>query len=98
MRATRVGGSLSSFARACGATNIKKPVRHNRSPSLLLLMNVIVFMTNPLFSERTLDCRLTVVEGVLPMEALYVLASIILNPGPGKKLPFDRETHCRSGC
>src|SRR2546429_645371 len=51
MRATRVGGSFSSSARACGATILKSPAKHSSSPSLLLPVNV--FMTNPLFSDRT---------------------------------------------
>src|SRR5207249_9379880 len=53
IRATRVGGSLSSSARACGGTKSKRPATQSKSPNLLPLLHVIVFMTNPLFSERS---------------------------------------------
>src|ERR1700674_2913660 len=52
MRATRDGGSFSSSARAPGATKLRRPVKHSSRPSQLLAVNVVVFMTNPLFSDR----------------------------------------------
>src|SRR6266702_324776 len=51
MRATRVGGSFSSSARALGAAKLKRPAKHSSRLRLLLPVNVIVFMTNPLFSS-----------------------------------------------
>src|SRR5713226_5520091 len=54
MRATRVGGSFSSCARASGAAKLKRPAKHSSKPRLLLPVIVIVFMTNPLSSVWTL--------------------------------------------
>ena len=65
MRATSLGGSLvvsSSSARTCGAARNKRPATQAKTPNLFRLVNletVVVFMTNPLFSEGTFDLRLT---------------------------------------
>src|SRR5215831_5322346 len=89
-RATRVGGSFaSSSARACGATNIKRPARQAITPNLFRLVNlenVVVFMTNPLFSEGTSDFHGPCWKG--PSDGSLHLAPSSLNPRPGNKLPF----------
>src|SRR5882762_4233005 len=54
MRATRVGGSFSSCARAFGAAKLKRPTKHSSRLRLLFRVNVVVFMTNPLSSVWTL--------------------------------------------
>src|SRR5437868_11019022 len=100
MRATRVGGSFSSSpARACGANKIKRLAKLNKSPSLLRLVKVVVFMTNPLSSEGMSDLhRDPAPKG--PSDGSRVrLASMRLNPRTGKKLPFPHGigTSCRAG-
>src|SRR5215470_19304349 len=93
-RATRVGGSLaSSSARACGATNIKRPTTQTKTPNLFRLVNlenVVVFMTNPLFSEGTSDLQRDLLERSFRRKVTpsRLVTSHLLNPRPGNKLPF----------
>src|SRR5438105_5400354 len=98
-RATRFGGSLvasSSSARAGGANKTKTEARHAKIPNLSRLVNLenaVVFMiTNPLFSEGTSDLHQTCWEGPSDGKPNTFAAPILLNPKPGKKLPYG------SGC
>src|SRR6266850_2911594 len=95
MRATRVGGSLSSSERAFGATRQIRPVIHKRNAAFRVIaiqskpflpIHFVVLMANPLSSVWTL----TVTLGVPAERSNPLIASIEVEHQYGKEVALRK--------
>src|SRR5207245_9382657 len=94
MRATRVGGSLSSSARAFGVKRQARPVMHNRRAASraiavqvkpFLPIHFVAFMTNPLSSVWTLAASRPTREAFQPNRSYAPIAPIHEEHHSGKE-------------
>src|SRR6266850_4667786 len=95
MRATRVGGSLSSSARAFGVKRQARPVMHNRRAASraiavqskpFLPIHFVAFMTNPLSSVWTLAASRLTRWAFQPNRSYALIAPIDVEHHRGKEV------------
>src|SRR5882762_6730474 len=98
MRATRVGGSLSSSARAFGATRQVRPVIQNRraAPRAIavqskpfLPIHFAAFMTNPLSSVGTLAASRPPKYTAQPIGAIQLITPMDVKHQGGKEVAIQ---------